>query len=250
MKQKSTAKVKLIMLNVEEYKKLHPKVLQPTDMLIPPEQFRETMQRYDLAFRSWGRKKQHMPRYAIPLVNENGSLHNNPDICGMPLDEWNWQYDGTLNEDWKDDKSFHTPTKVLSEPCFNAMDPIKKFMLRSLVLRWDAKTLFYPHTDVWFPAPIVRIWGTDDPTVTRIQFDRLFRRVEGDEDPDFHPPKAWAKMPHEVEDYPPEEIEPGRLYVMDTNIIHAARTVEDRVGYQFFIALHTDCIEELWKHVL
>lgn len=229
------------MLGLDEYAALHPTVMQPTNIVIDVDKFEETMIKYHYAFRSWGRKKQHMPRYGLPLVNENGSLYNNPEITCYPLDEWN-RPNGDLIEDPVYDRDFTVPTPVLSEPCFDPLNDLKQYMLRSCILRWDQETAFFPHVDTWFPSPILRLWGTNNPDLARIQFDREQRRCEL--------PAMVPSMDPDIIDYPPELVEPGRLYVIDTSIIHAARTVDDEIGYQFFIALHTDSQEDLFKHVL
>tara|TARA_R110000772_G_C13308970_1_gene439677 strand:+ start:1790 stop:2479 length:690 start_codon:yes stop_codon:yes gene_type:complete len=229
------------MLEFDEYAALHPMPMQPTDIVIDVDDFEETMKKYHYAFRSWGRKKQHMPRYGLPLVNENGSMYNNPEIICYPLDEWN-RPTGDLIDNPVYDRDFTTPTPVLAESCFNPLNDLKQYMLRSCILRWDAETFFHPHVDTWFPSPILRLWGTNNPEVSRIQFDKNFRRCDM--------PAMVPSMNPEVVDYPPEQIEAGRLYVIDTSVMHAARTINDTMGYQFFIALHTDGQKELFNHVL
>jgi len=54
-------------------------------------------------------------------------------------------------------------------------------------------------------------------------------------------------MNPQVVDFEDFEIEAGRLYVIDTSIIHGAKSYYDDIGYQFFIAIHTDGIEDLKK---
>lgn len=221
------------MLPIDKYIEFHPTELQKTSMKFDVTAFHSVMKKYSLAFKTWGREKQFMKRYGLPLVNENGSLLNNPDPVCFPLDEWN----RNNPNDRLLDRDFITPTEVLSDNVFDVIDPIKQYMLRSAILRWDEETFFWPHVDTWFPSPIVRLWGTTDPDNVKIQFDKDRRRCEL--------PKNVPGMNPQVEDFTDFEIEAGRLYVIDTSIIHAARTCSDKTGYQFFIALHTDCLEDL-----
>lgn len=226
------------MLTEKDYIDFHPHVLQKTNMCFDINLFNTCMEKYSLAFKTWGREKQHMLRYGLPLVNENGSLLNNPDPVCYPLDEWNRDNPN----DRLLDRDFTTQTEVLSQPAFDILSPVKQYMLRSAILRWDEESFFWPHVDTWFPSPIVRLWGTTDPANVKIQFDKQRRRADK--------PRNVGKMNPDVEDFNDFEIEPGRLYVIDTSIIHAARTCTNKIGYQFFIALHTDCLEDLKKCIV
>lgn len=221
------------MLPTDKYIEFHPTELQKTSMKFDVTAFHDIMKTYSLAFKTWGREKQHMQRYGLPLVNQNGNLLNNPEPVCFPLDEWNRNnpYDKLQDID------FTTPTEVLNHSVFDILDPIKKHMVRSAILRWDAETFFWPHTDTVLPSSIVRLWGTLNPDNVKIQFDKDRRRSEL--------PKDVPSMKPQVEDFTEFEIEAGRLYVIDTNIIHAAKSCSDKISYQFFIALHTDCLEDL-----
>ena len=48
------------------------------------------MLHYNSFFRQWGDKFTDLPRYALPLVNKNGRLDNNPEPVCWPLDRWNF----------------------------------------------------------------------------------------------------------------------------------------------------------------
>ena len=226
------------MLSKEEYINFHPTVLQKTNMKFDVSVFYSVMTAYKFAFKTWGREKQHMKRYGLPLINENGSLLNNPEPVCYPLDEWNRNNPNNRLLD----RDFITPTEVLNNSVFDIMEPIKKYMLRSAILRWDEESFFWPHVDTWFPSPILRLWGTTEPDIVKIQFDKQLRRAEK--------PSNVKEMNPQVEDFTDFEIEAGRLYIIDTSIIHAARTCSNTIGYQFFIALHTDCLEDLKKCIV
>jgi len=114
-------------------------------------------------------------------------------------------------------------------------------MVRSAILRWDAESFFWPHTDTWMPSPILRLWGTTEPNKVKIQFDKKRRRSN---------PQDVKSMNPQVEDFEDFAIEAGRLYVIDTSIIHAARSYGNDVTYQFFIAIHVDGIEDLQQCII
>jgi len=210
-------------------------VLQKTSMIFDVDSFYECMEKYKFAFRTWGKEKGHLPRYGLPLVNQNGSMLNNPEPICYPLDEWLRCHP---DEQFLD-RDVRVPTEVLNEDAFAVLQPIKKYMLRSAILRWDAESFFYPHTDTWLPSPILRLWGTTEPNNVKIQFDKERRRAES--------PNGVKGMNPQVVDFEDFEIEAGRLYVIDTSIIHGAKSYYDDIGYQFFIAIHTDGIEDLKK---
>ena len=218
-------------ISIEDYDKIHTNVINPLNLYIDVDKFHVAMDKYKYAFRSWGERKKHFLRYGLPLVNKEGNMYNNPEPTCYPLDEW---IEGMSPEeiDRNLDRSFTVPTEALGDPAFDSIDIVKPFMLRSCILRWDEPSFFYPHSDTWIPSPILRLWGTSEPEVVKIQFDKQRRRVR---------PTQVSKLDDvEVEDFVEFEIEPGRLYLMDTSTIHAARSLVDRSTYQFFIALHSD----------
>ena len=225
------------MLEEKEYIDFHPTVLQKTSMVFDVDSFYECMEKYKYAFRTWGEEKAHLPRYGLPLVNQNGSMLNNPEPICYPLDEWIRD----RPEKFFLDADATVSTEVLDESAFAVLKPIKKHMVRSAILRWDAESFFWPHTDTWMPSPILRLWGTTEPDKVKIQFDKQRRRSN---------PRDVKSMNPQVEDFEDFEIEAGRLYVIHTNIIHGARSCVDKETYQFFIAIHVDGIEDLQQCII
>ena len=66
----------------KEYNKLHSQNLVPLDISINIDDFLIDMLHYNSFFRQWGDKFTDLPRYALPLVNKNGRLDNNPEpVC-------------------------------------------------------------------------------------------------------------------------------------------------------------------------
>jgi len=226
-------------LSIENYNALHNSVINPLNIKIDIDSFHNSMQKYKYAFRSWGEKKKHFLRYGLPLVNENGSMYNNPEPVCYPLDEWIEGFTYEQKLPFKHyDRCFTSKTEVLDEPCFEPlMSTFGDYLLRSCILRWDEPAFFYPHTDTEVPSPILRLWGTSEPDVVKIRFDKQRRRVM--------PHNVSTTADIDVQDFEDFEIEPGRLYLMDTSIIHAARSLVHRSTYQFFIALHSDSYNKI-----
>ena len=195
------------------------------------------MHEYRYAFRRWGEKHTEYPRYGAPLVNLNGDMFNNPEPICYPLDQWN---EGKSEEEKIRDPKCTTPTPMLSESCFDPLAPIKPFMYRSAILKWHNSGHFKPHTDTKVPSDIIRLWGTNDPDNMIFQFDKDRRTGS---------PKEVARGEHSYELVRETDIEPGRLYITDTHVIHDASATADNV-YQFFISLSTDSMPTLKELLL
>ena len=226
------------MIELDKYLQLHTAPVVATDIVIDPGEFESLMQQHQYAFRSWGEKKKHFPRYGLPLVNQNGSMYNNPEPVCYPLDEW---LEPLAEQDWVFDRDFTQKTPVFEHSVF---DPLKRFddyWCRSCILRWDSEAFFYPHSDTWFPSPILRLWGTTDPDNVKFQFDREFRRAPT--------PGTVGSMEPDMVDWQ-GDIEPGRMYIVDTSLKHTARSQGTHPTYQFFLAVHSDAFDLLKQHCL
>lgn len=204
---------KTLWINEKRYKELHTTNFIPLDLKIDCKLFEKEIKDYDWAFRQWGIHHTEFPRYGLPLVNENGSLKNNPEPTCWPLDQWADYNNLTYYEDICD-LSFTTPTEILNIKSLNPLYNIKKFMVRSNILKWHATGHFKPHVDTHIPSPIIRLWGTNDPE----NYSFRFQNDDG-------------------EYIPQNNIERGRIYLIDTSKMHDAFATSDNV-YQFFIALH------------
>lgn len=222
-------------LNQEQYESFHLENLQPLDICIDVDLFEKQMEEYKYAFRRWGIKHTKYPRYGAPLVNLNGEMFNNPEPVCYPLDQWN----GALPQEERIyDPMITTPTEMLSASCFDPLEPLKPFMYRSAILKWHKTGHFKPHTDTDIPSDIIRLWGTNDPANMLLQFDKNRTRAHP-----FDVPNT------EFELEPATQVEAGRLYIIDTHVIHDAHALGDNV-FQFFIALSTDSIDVLKEHLL
>lgn len=222
-------------LSLEEYLEFHPNWLQPIDIKLDVDVFEKSMHEYRYAFRRWGVKHTEYPRYGAPLVNMNGEMFNNPEPVCYPLDQWN---DGVPQDEKIWDTMVKTPTEMLSDPCFDPLNPLKQYMLRSCILKWHNTGHFKPHTDTWIPSEIIRLWGTNDPDNCVLRFDRNSKRGSPRE-----------VMGADSDLVRVENVEAGRLYIIDTHVIHDAAAIGDNV-FQFFIALSSDAKDTLQELIL
>jgi hypothetical protein len=213
-------------LDLDSYKQFHKTHFHPLDLKIDIPLFEKQMEQYSLAFREWGGPRKNIGRYGLPLLNQNGSLHNNPEPACYPLDIW--------NKENPDNKLWYPlmaePTEVLNLSCFDPIEDIKEYMLRSCVLKWNTGANFVPHTDQTTPTEVIRLWGTNDPDNMSLRFDKSGKYVH---------PFDVSNTDHDL--IPVENVEAGRLYLIDTCMIHDATASSDNV-YQFFIALNIESL--------
>ena len=239
----------------EDFERLHHQNIIPTDMKINVEEFKSEIKNYDQYFSQWGDKFTDLARLGLPLVNKNGKLGNNPEPACWPLDRWNFVnlgYEDTdegftefyknIQENILSDKleleiNFTEPTKALDMKSLDPLNDIKEYMVRSCILKWDTRAHFKPHYDTWHPVRWLRLWGTTDPDSMYLRF-----RAEDDNTDGFC---MWNETNQEHEIYKAEEnIEAGRLYLMNTLKWHDAFAFNDNV-HQFFIALNIDSYEHI-----
>lgn len=229
------------MLTAELYNALHTQPLVPLNIRIDINKFRCSMEKYHHAFRRWGQEHLELKRFAVPLINRSGRLDDNPDPSIYPLDRWNENLSVT-DKLW--DNDFIKATEVLSEPCFDVLNPIKQHMVRSSIFKWHEGSKFYPHIDTWFPSPILRLWGTDCAENMHLGFNKTGERSAWIDNGDgtFTEPNNQEHAINNLQDV--TNIESGRLYLIDTCIMHDARSSADNV-HQFFIALNTQSVEAI-----
>lgn len=214
------------------YNNLHTDVLLPTNIKVEVDSFRNTMEKYAPYFKSWSVNRPELSnvRKGLPLVNVNGDYTITNDFTIGPLDYYN-----KCNPAQKLlETDITTPTAILNETCFDCFDEIKPYMIRSSILKWSAGANFLPHIDMVIPALNLRLWGTDNPTNIKLKIEKHKTR----------PP--WFNFDPSKYNFidPDIDIEPGRLYLFDSTIIHEA-ICEQGSGYQFFIALSLNACETL-----
>jgi hypothetical protein len=221
------------MIDKNIYFDIHRQPLTPLDIKVDVTQLCNDMNEYRYAFRRWGLKHLKYPRFGAPLVNENGEMFNNPEPVCFPLDQW---YEMMGDKDTYEDTYYTEPTELLDAKCFDPLNHIKSYMVRSCILKWNDTGHFKPHIDTGIPTNTIRLWGTNDPENMILRFDKNNKRSNSIHFSDF--------------DLTPfENIEAGRLYIIDTNIIHDAAATGDNV-YQFFIALRADAFDLLKELII
>ena len=226
----------------EEYEKLHKVNLQPTKIKIDILQFLSEIGKYKDRFWSWGDKFE--GRFGLPLVNMNGAIDNEVEPSCWPLDRWNFVklgYNDTPEDFTKfytsplnmstmvNETDFTSPTEVMDLDSLKVLAPIKKYMVRSCILKFHTRAHFKPHIDTWKDkSPWLRLWGTTDPESVKLRYKS--------DDGEY----IWNDIKKKYECYMPEEkVEPGRLYLHDSSIWHDAISYAENT-YQFFIALNID----------
>ena len=199
-------------LSIDLYNELHTSELIKTNIKIDVNQFKKEIKFYENKFTKWGKKYPKVPRFGIPLVNTTGSLEEDDDPSRQPLDETLFNNHRVLHC-----AQIKTKTEVCNMKTLEPLKILYPYLIRSSILKWDTGGFFTPHCDVYVPAPNLRVWGTTSNNIELI----INKKVQKD-------------------------IEPGRIYIIDTAKEHEAKSFEDEV-YQFFIGLSIDSYDTLKK---
>jgi hypothetical protein len=104
------------------------------------------------------------------------------------------------------------PTEVLNLASLEPLSILNGHWCRSNILKWHSGAFFYPHIDTVVPSMWIRLWAaTSNDVVLR-----------------FYNPASGEL---EQVDY-----EPGRVYVIDTSLVHDASTTGFNV-LQLFLSV-------------
>jgi hypothetical protein len=195
------------LVDTNTYKKLHPAPLTPTNIVVNPEKFCFEISNWEHAFEPWGKDHAHLPRYGVALVNQTGILRKNDPINGS-LTEWNKNNPTSplLETDCL------APTVIMELPSLQPLSMFSGHWCRSNILKWHIDAKFLPHIDAVIPSPWIRLWASMSP--------ELVLR--------FYNPST-----EELESI---TFEPGRVYIIDTSLIHDAYATGDNV-YQLFLSV-------------
>jgi hypothetical protein len=192
----------------QDYQELHKSFLTPLSIKIDCEQFKKEIQKYKDHFEQWGTQHTHLPRYGLALVNQDGILKKKDPINGS-LYEWNMKYpDNPIIE-----TDCLTPTEVMNLECMKPLRVFDGHWARSNIFKWHSYADFKPHIDTVIPSPWIRLWATTDSENLDIRFANKFGEL--------------IKV---------DNIEAGRIYIIDTSIVHDAASRGDDV-YQFFLSV-------------
>lgn len=191
-------------IDESNYHKLHKSPLAPLDITFDYENLAEEISEYSSFVEDWGDFTEN-PRRGLALVNQTGNLIKNDPINGS-LHHWNSNnpHNPILESDCVN------PTSVLGIPSLKNLAVFNSHWCRSNILIWEEGAKFYPHIDTLVPSPWFRLWATDSKNI------KLFF--------------AQDNYLHECPD-----IEQGRLYLIDTSIIHSAEAVGGD-GHQLFLS--------------
>jgi hypothetical protein len=200
----------------EDYKSLHSKFLTPLSIKINCEQFLEEISHFNHYFEQWGTQHIHLPRYGLALVNQDGKLKSKDPINGS-LYEWNLKYpDNPIIE-----TDCLIPTDIMN---INSLQPLRIFdghWCRSNIFKWDKSAEFKPHIDTVVPSPWIRLWATTESNGIDVRYaDNTGNMIKE------------------------EGIERGRIYIIDTSIVHYAASHKDNI-YQLFLAILPSAINIL-----
>lgn len=193
----------------DNYKKIHRGFLTSTKLKINVQSFLDDIQPYKNDFAQWGKHHAELPRFGIALVNQDGKLKKNDPVNGS-LYEWN-----SLNpEQLLIETDFRVPTKIMDLTCLKSLEIFNGHWCRSNILYWGKNGEFKPHIDTIVPSPWIRLWGTTKTEGLKLRY-----------------------FNHDLNEMVScEDIEPGRIYVIDTSMVHDAKTIEGDT-YQFFLSV-------------
>jgi hypothetical protein len=177
------------------------------------------MKKYKSYFKNWSnnRSDQLEIRQGLPLVNLTGNYNDEEDLTIGPLDYYN---KNNPNNGYNE-TDIRQKTDVYRENCFKPLHLFDNTIIRSSILKWHKGANFFPHKDLQPPTPHLRLWGTSDPENIKLRFENDNGEFET-----------------------VENVEAGRIYIIDTAITHDAHCIKDS-GYQFFIAVASEAYDTM-----
>jgi len=216
---------KLPEISKETYSELHTDYLVPLDIKIDCDSFLEEIEPYDQYLRPWGgmEKQSSVELGGIPLVNMTGELTGIDRSMGS-LSKWCLDHP----DEPIIDTDFRTPTEILGIDSLKALRVFDKYWTKSSILKWGKGAEFPPHVDTFVPAYWYRLWSP-------LSADILV---------EFNTKNSFLKDQYSVRVM---NLEPGRIYLIDTSVVHYAQALANNV-YQLFLSVDpgaTELIKEL-----
>jgi hypothetical protein len=210
-------------LDVERYNKLHTDFLVPTDIVIDTELFTWEITKFDDQFAQWGNIHTELPRYGLALVNLDGQLTKDKDITNGSLYQYN-----LLNPNRPMYETDCTkPTVVYDLESLKPLKVLDGHYTRSNILKWLGDGKFLPHVDSFKPTPWLRLWGTTNSENLTVNY--------------------YDTKSNSYKTY--ESIENGRIYLIDTSLVHDAVCTHG-VNYQFFLSTNISAYDIITEHIL
>jgi hypothetical protein len=204
----------------DNYKKIHPQALTPLDIKIDCDLFLTEIEKYSNYFVQWGGEHLHLPRYGLALVNQDGILDKPFDPINGSLYEWNNKNPNTplIESDCR------VPTDVMTIESLQPLSVFNKHWCRSNIFKWHDGADFKPHIDAVVPSPWIRLWATTNPESLDVRFY----------DAETQDMKSFSG------------IEAGRIYVIDTSLVHDAICYQDNT-YQLFLSVLPSAYETILR---
>lgn len=198
-------------LNEPGYSMLHREFITPLDVKIDAEQFKKEIPKFENYFQQWGKNHSQLPRTGLALVNETGRLIDNDPVNGSLMERAVMTGECVLELDFK------RATPVMDLPSLKPLNVFHGNWYRSNILKWEKGAEFIPHIDTIVPSYWLRLWGTTDPDNMVLE---------------YHDGNDFIRV---------TDIEPGRIYIIDTSKVHKARCTSDSC-YQFFLSVSFDAL--------
>lgn len=192
----------------DEYIKLHRSFLVPLNLKFDVELFKEEIKMYDHFFEQWGKHHAYLPRYGLALVNQDGKLKHEDPINGSLYEYNSFNPKNPLIE-----SDCRIPTEVYSLTSLSSLKIFEGYWCRSNILKWHKGAEFKPHIDNFVPAPWLRLWATTSDNIVI----RFYNETE----------KEMRSV---------TKLEKGRIYLIDTSLVHDAMSNEDEV-FQLFLCV-------------
>ena len=199
----------------EDYKRLHPFPLTPTNIVIDSNAFNMQVKQYNKKFQKWGPDHQHLQRYGLAVVNQSGNLIDNDPVNGS-MTAWNRDNP----EHPLIDTDCITPTEVLDLPALSPLRVFDGHWCRSNILKWHSGAFFFPHIDTIVPSMWIRLWAATSKDVALRFYNSETEELE-------------------IVDY-----ELGRVYIIDTSLVHDASTTGFNV-MQLFLSVQPSAYDIL-----
>lgn len=203
-------------VSLDDYKEIHKTFLNPLPLKINCKLFLDEIKKYSDNFQQWGTQHTHLPRYGLALVNQDGLIKKNDPINGS-LYEWNLKYpDNPIIE-----SDCLVPTEVMALESLKPLNIFQGHWCRSNIFKWNSSAEFKPHIDTILPSPWIRLWATTNSE----NLDVRYADDEGN----------LIKI---------DKIENGRIYIIDTSLVHDATCYKDS-AYQLFLSVLPSAINIL-----
>lgn len=203
-------------LGNKEYKKVVNSFLQPLPIKLNEEKFSNLIDTYKNNFIPWKnleKNEVHYNQFAVPIINKTGILHDDQDISLRYLEDVNT----IVTDEIVLENDFLLPTEILSHLFFDDLKQFQPYMLRSFITRWFPGAAVLPRFDMILPTTFFQLWAVDRPTNLIFSYENNFDLIEI------------------------KDIEPFKLYLLDTNQIHTKQCIND-VVHQISISLSINAV--------